>query len=144
MGNGLNMGKNNQVVTGSITNTVTIKKSSLAIGLTLSISVVIICILITIFSNSDSKGISILGKWVTSDGEYIEFLSDGIMNTNIHKTYGNPDTYELLEEGYLKWGIYDAGWIQYDYTYWTVDMDGDRMTLTFKDDNTRRIILNKA
>ena len=28
----------------------------------------------------------------------------------LHSSSVKSDTYELLEEGYLKWGIYDAGY----------------------------------
>lgn len=41
-------------------------------------------------------------------------MSDGTVDTYLHSSSVKADTYELLEEGYLKWGIYDAG-CQFDW-----------------------------
>ena len=66
-----------------------------------------------------------------------------IIVSMLHISSVKSDTYELLEEGYLKWGIYDAGWLQYDYTYWKVELSKDQLTLSLKDDPEDSITLYK-
>lgn len=134
---GVNLGKNS-TNTGDISNNVIIKKSHFVLGVTFSVCV-IVTLAYLLFSNntgnSMGKSTNMLGLWATNDGYYIEFLSDGTLNTNIHDVESNPDTYEILEEeGYLKWGKYSDAWIQYNYTYWQLEINGSSMTLTSKED----------
>lgn len=145
--NGVNYGgegsnfQNAQITT---TNTVTIKKSHFAIGLTISVSIVIALLLFIVkpFSGGEEK-VNILGTWSTDDGKYIEFLSDGTIKTDMHYVSVKPNTYEILSDGYLKWGEYDAAWIQYFYTYYKLEVRGNNMTLTSKEDVTEIIKLTK-
>jgi len=97
-----------------------------------------------IFINPFKGGnVNVLGKWVTDDGKYIEFLSDGTMETDIRYSKKNPCTYEILPDGYLKWGIYDPAWIQYSYDYWKIEIKGKKMVLTSKDKPDKIIELSK-
>lgn len=128
---------------GNINNTVTVKRSHFVLGVTLSISIVAVLVGLLIISRVDGFGKNnILGKWVCDEG-YIEFLSDGTLNTDLHKVSVKADTYELLEEGYLKWGHYDAGWLQFDYTYWKVDISNNQLTLSLKDEPDKSITFIK-
>lgn len=134
MGNGVNVGKGNSIY-GDVKNEVTIKKSHFTIGLTVTISLLVILVMVIVVGNGGNKT-SVLGRWVTDDGQYIEFLSDGTLSTDIFsmRSESNPDTYEIMKkEGYLKWGRYDPSMIQYDYTYWNINIVGNKMTLTIKD-----------
>ena len=54
-----------------------------------------------------------------------------------------PDVYEILDEGYLKIGEYDAGWIAYEYTYWEIEIRGNHMTLTRKENPEIQIELTR-
>lgn len=130
-------------VTGNITNNVTIKKSHLTLGITLSITIIVVLVALLIMSRTDSLGKkNILGTWSCDDG-YVEFLSDGTLSTNLHSVSVKADTYELLEEGYLKWGRYDASWLQFEYTYWEVELSDNQLTLTMKDNPDASITLTK-
>lgn len=124
---------------GEIHNTVTINKNKFAVGLTLTISLIVVLAFFSMkyfISSTGDNTTNILGTWYTVDGEYVEFFSDGTIDTNIHNVSVNPDTYEILEEGYLKWGEYDPSWIQYFYTYWDFNINGNKLTLSSREDET--------
>lgn len=135
--NGINMGKNSNIQAEKVNfkNKVVFKKSHFVIGLTISLSIILILSIKLIGSKDDSSKVSILGYWTTETGKYIEFLSDGTMNTDIHEVKVNPDTYQILDEGYLKWGRYDKSWIQYFYTYWDIEFNEDKMILSSREDD---------
>ena len=142
---GIKTGKGN-VINGDVNNTVTtIDKRRFYTGITISISVVVVLIAALIIVLNKTNSVSkkkLLGTWKCDQG-YVEFMSDGTVDTNLHSSSVKSDTYELLEEGYLKWGIYDAGWLQYDYTYWKVELSKDQLTLSLKDDPEDSITLYK-
>ena len=95
------------------------------------------------FFNNKNK-INIAGTWVDHEGKRIEFLSDGTIHTEKDRYDSlHADTYEIMDEGYLKWGQYDAGWIAYSYTYWNIKINGKHMTLTMKDNPNYIIELTK-
>ena len=84
----------------------------------------------------------ITGKWIYN-GQVIEFLSDGtIFYDGCSDMY--PPTYEITDEGYLKIGVYDYGWVTYEYTYLTIDSDGDILTLTDKANTDRVYVLERS
>jgi len=127
---------------GNITNkpkTVLKKNSKVIIVILIAVALAIIAI---VWLSGDDKS-KIVGTWATDDGKYIEFLVDGTIKTDMHYVEINPNTYEILSDGSLKWGEYDAGWIQYFYSYWDLDVSGKNMTLTSKDDPTEIIKLTK-
>lgn len=135
---GMDMGSGNSYNGETkITNKTSIKKGHIVISLTVVIVIALIAILV-INSGSNIKR-DILGKWVTEKGETIEFLSDGSIHRDGYDDL-NADTYEIMDEGYLKWGEYSAAWIEYKYTYWDVKISGNEMTLTERDnkDNIKK------
>lgn len=84
----------------------------------------------------------ITGKWIYN-GQVIEFLSDGtIFYDGCSDMY--PPTYEITDEGYLKIGVYDYGWVTYEYTYLTIDSDGDILTLTDKANTDQVYVLERS
>lgn len=107
-------------------------------------TVVIVVVMITsfLFLINRKDSVSLLGRWETEEGHYVNFISDGTMDTDLHYVWDNPDTYEILEEGYLKWGKYIPTMVQYKYTYWEITMDGkDIMVLTSREDSSNIIRL---
>lgn len=125
---GLNMGEgNNYSGKTKINNKTIVKKGKIVISVTIVLALVAVVVVILL-----NRKESIIGSWVTEDGERIEFLSDGTIHEEGYDSL-NADTYEIMKEGYLKWGKYDASWIEYRYTYWDIDINGKHMTLTMRD-----------
>lgn len=99
----------------SIKNKTTIKKKS-NIAISVAIGTIVVIVIIFIFLHSPKK-YNITGVWTTTDGEQIEFMSDGTLQEGDYYTSLYADTYEIMDEGYLKWGKYDTSWIEYDKVY---------------------------
>lgn len=136
---GMNIGNgNNFSGQTNIKNKTFIRKGHI----TISIAVGIVLIVIAIFALTHFHKESIVGRWIDDNGESIEFLSDGTIHENGYDDL-YADTYEIMEEGYLKWGKYSAGWMDYEYTYWDIDLKGNHMTLTQRDHSNRVISLTK-
>lgn len=125
----------------SIKNRTTIKKKS-NIAISVAIGTIVVIVIIFIFLHSPKK-YNITGVWTTTDGEQIEFMSDGTLQEGDYYTSLYADTYEIMDEGYLKWGKYDTSWIEYKYTYWNISLKGDKLTLTRRDDPEEIIELTK-
>ena len=70
-------------------------------------------------------------------------MSDGTIDEGSGSSL-NADTYEILDEGYLKWGKYDGSWIEYKYTYWKVKLDGNTLTLTLKNNPDYILVFTKV
>ena len=66
-------------------------------------------------------------------------------NIKMHNSLDNlyTDTYEIMDEGYLKWGTYDSAWIDYKYTYWDIKINGNHLTLTSRNNPDNVIELTK-
>ena len=79
---------------------------------------------------------------MTDDGEAVEFMSDGTVHM-VGDSSMHPATYEIMKEGYIKFGEYDGGWLTYRYTYWDVEIKGNRMTWTKRDNPDRQISFTK-
>ena len=140
---GTNMGKgNNYNGPTNVKNNPKIDKSKKRTTISVSIGVIVVVAVILIVTRSGSQKTNITGRWITSDGETVEFLSDGTIHQNGYDSL-YPDTYEIMEEGYLKWGQYDAGWIEYRYTYWDVNIEGNHLTLTMRNNPDYVIELTK-
>lgn len=140
---GTNIGKgNNFGDSTTITNTTHINKKKTYISVSIAIGIIAIVTIIAFISFLSSK-INIVGTWVTDKGEKIEFLSDGTVHEGDNYDNLNADTYEIMDEGYLKWGKYDAGWIEYRYTYWDIKLNGNHLTLTKRDNPNNVIELTK-
>ncbi len=105
------------------------KKRVITFG-AIGIGVVAVVVLLAVWLGGRS---GIEGKWFEENTDnYIVLLSDGTLETNIHSK-NRPDTWELLDDGLFKWGIWDAGFIQYDYTYFETEITRDKLTLTPRD-----------
>lgn len=120
-----------------IKNKTTIKKGHIII------SIFVIMIIIGIFFFGRNNKPNIAGTWITDEGTIIEFMSDGTMHEENSHTSLYADTWELMDEGYLKLGTYDTAWIAYRYSYWEVDFGGNKMTLTNRDNAEISISLTK-
>lgn len=138
---GTNIGKGNSFGDTTISNTTNIRKNS-RIAISITIGVIIIVAIIAFISLRSSK-INIIGTWITDDGERIEFLSDGTFHEGDYYDNLYADTYEIMDEGYLKIGKYDASWIQYRYTYWDIEISGNQLTLIMRDNPDNVINLTK-
>lgn len=145
MGNyGTNIGKgSNFGDSTTITNTTNIQKKKNNITISIAIGVIIIVVGIAVFFMLRSSKTDIVGKWVTEDGETIEFLSDGTLHEGGSYDSLNADTYEIIDDEYLKWGKYSASWIEYKYTYWNIKISGKHLTLTMRDNPENVIELTK-
>ncbi len=138
---GMNMGEGN-TYTGDtkITNKTVVKRGKVIVSLAL---VVIVIAGIFHITRGDVEE-KILGKWVTDEGDSMEFISDGTVRRDGDGSRSMfPDVYEILDEGYLKIGEYDAGWIAYEYTYWEIEIRGNHMTLTRKENPEIQIELTR-
>ena len=130
IGSGNNFGGSTKFV-----NKTNIKKGHVVLSLTI---VIVIVFIASMFLKNDS-GNNIIGRWHSENGRVIEFLSDGTIHTGDGYDSLHADTYEIMDEGYLKWGKYDTAWISYRYTYWDIEINGNHLTLTSKD-NPEHII----
>lgn len=136
---GMDMGSGNKYNgKTTIKNKTTIKKGHVIISITVCILLLVaVTILFNLFNKKD-----ITGRWIDEDGDYFEFLSDGTIHQN-----GDDglyfDTYEITDEGYLKWGKYSAGLIDYKYKYWIISISGDKMTLTEKENPKYSMVLQR-
>ena len=137
---GMNIGDGNTYNGNTnIKNKTTVKKGRTIVTISIVIVAVAVILLLSIFLNRKP---SIIGRWVTDDGKHIEFLSDGTVHKNGYDSL-YADTYEVMDEGYLKWGEYDSAWIQYRYTYWDISINGNHMTLTNRNNSNYTIELTK-
>ena len=140
---GTNIGKgSNFGDSATITNTTNINKKRSRITISIAIGTIVIVAIIAFFALHSSKT-NIVGTWITDDGEIIEFLSDGTLHEGGHYDSLYADTYEIMDEGYLKWGEYSESWIEYKYTYWNIAISENSLTLTKRDEPTRVIELAK-
>ena len=136
---GVNIGKgNNYAGQTNIKNKTVIKKGRVIFSLTIMIAfVLVIAFMINKMITKD-----IAGSWVTEDGTVIEFLSDGTVHEDGYESL-YADIYEIMDEGYLKWGKYDASWIEYRYTYWDIEINGNNMILTMRNNPDNTISLTR-
>lgn len=143
MGNyGTNIGKGNSFGGPTTINNKTHIRKNSRIAISIAIGVIVIVAIIAFFSLRSSK-INIVGAWITDDGERIEFLSDGTLHEGDYYDNLYADTYEIMDEGYLKWGTYDSAWIDYKYTYWDIKINGNHLTLTSRNNPDNVIELTK-
>lgn len=105
-----------------------------------TISVVIILIGIIVVNNGSNNKIT--GKWITENGQTIEFLSDGTIHRGGYDSL-HADTYGITDKGYLKWGAYDAAWIAYRYTYWDIEISGNYLTLISRNNSDYKLELKR-
>lgn len=123
---GTNFGKGSTISgDANISNKTIIKKGKTVTYIAVAVVLVII---IALFATKKNK-VDITGRWLTEEGGSIEFLSDGTFHEDGYDSL-YADTYEIMDEGYLKWGRYDASWIDYRYSYWDLELKGKNMTLT--------------
>lgn len=132
---GMNMGKAN-TYNGktNIKNKVTIRKGHIVISISIVLIIIVIFTLVSLFHQKENR-VNITGRWINENGNYIEFLSDGTIHKNGYDSL-HADTYEIMEEGYLKWGSYDTAWVTYRYTYWDININGSHLILTQRNSNT--------
>lgn len=137
IGKGTNFGGPTKIKT---TTQINKKNISIAISITIGIAIIVVIFVFCILRSSKTN---IVGKWKTDDGKVVEFLSDGTLHEGGSYDSLNADTYEIIDEGYLKLGQYDAAWIQYRYTYWDINISGNKMTLTLRNNPNKIIELTK-
>lgn len=145
MGNyGTNMGKNNEFSGETTINNKTVNKPVLKwktkVVVVFSFFILLAGVIFLLTMNAKPN---IVGVWETENGNRIEFLSDGTFHEEGHYTDLNANTYEITDEGYLKMGEYDAGWLQYRYVYADMEIKGKTMTLTRRDYPDETVQLTK-
>lgn len=127
--NGVKIGDGNNFNDINIKNKPKINKTT---KISISVGVAIVFIVVIALINF-SKPVDITGAWLSDDGNRIEFMSDGTLQEGDYYDDLHADTYEIMDEGCLKWGKYDAGWVAYSYTYWDISLKGKKLTLTKRD-----------
>lgn len=138
---GTNIGKGSSFGDSTVINNNTTIDKRKKVTLSVTIGTVVI-VAVFIFGFYINNKTNICGVWTTSSGDVLEFLSDGTILETGHSNM-HPDTYVITDEGYLKLGHYDASWIEYHYTYWDIEINGNTMKLISRDNPNSIIELKK-